>query len=102
CQHFLDCINQGRTPLTSGEKGMELVRILEASSLSLKRGGAPVEFTAQAPARSLPVTNLAIQIQTPVHTNGNGHGNGNGNGHALRKNGKNGSARATALLAATR
>ena len=41
CQHFLDCIKNGATPLTCGKQGMELVRILEASSESLKQGGAP-------------------------------------------------------------
>ncbi|MBL4576768.1 MAG: Gfo/Idh/MocA family oxidoreductase [Opitutaceae bacterium] len=42
CQHFIDCIKEGKTPLTSGMKGMEVVRILEASSESLKKGGAAV------------------------------------------------------------
>ncbi|HXR48143.1 MAG TPA: Gfo/Idh/MocA family oxidoreductase [Candidatus Limnocylindrales bacterium] len=45
CQHFLDCINQGTTPLTDGKQGLELVRILEASSQSLKRGGASVNLS---------------------------------------------------------
>ncbi|MDE3067232.1 MAG: Gfo/Idh/MocA family oxidoreductase [Verrucomicrobiota bacterium] len=44
CQHFLDCIRQGSNPITDGRQGLELVRILEASSESLKRGGAPVEL----------------------------------------------------------
>jgi predicted dehydrogenase len=44
CQHFLDCIKHGTTPLTDGKNGLELVRILEASSESLKLGGAPVEL----------------------------------------------------------
>jgi predicted dehydrogenase len=44
CQHFLDCIRNGRTPITSGTKGMEVVKILEASSLSLKQHGAPIHF----------------------------------------------------------
>jgi predicted dehydrogenase len=44
CQHFLDCIREGITPLTNGRKGLELVRILEASSESLKKGGAPIEL----------------------------------------------------------
>ena len=35
CQHFLDCIRQGVEPLTSGHAGLEVVRILEASSRSL-------------------------------------------------------------------
>jgi predicted dehydrogenase len=42
CQHFLDCIKEGISPLTDGRRGLELVRILEASSHSLKQGGAPV------------------------------------------------------------
>jgi predicted dehydrogenase len=45
CQHFLDCIKNGKMPMTDGQQGLELVRILEASSESLKHGGAPVEFS---------------------------------------------------------
>ena len=44
CQHFLDCIRQGTPPLTGGQQGLDLVRILEASSESLVRGGAPVDL----------------------------------------------------------
>jgi hypothetical protein len=47
CQHFLDCIRHGAQPLTSGKDGLELVRILEASTESLKKGGAPVRLSAQ-------------------------------------------------------
>jgi predicted dehydrogenase len=46
CQHFLDCIRDGATPLTDGSQGLELVRILEASSESLRRGGSPVELAS--------------------------------------------------------
>ena len=53
CQHFLDCITGGQVPLTSGRQGHELVRILEASSESLKRGGAPVDLSPPQ-TRSLP------------------------------------------------
>ena len=44
CQHFLDCIKHGTPPLTDGKQGLELVRILEASTKSLEKGGAPVEL----------------------------------------------------------
>jgi len=44
CQHFLDCIKHGRTPLTSGAKGLEVVKILEASSASIKLNGAPIDL----------------------------------------------------------
>jgi len=45
CQHFLDCIEKGTRPLSSGHEGVELVRILEAASQSLENHGAPVTFS---------------------------------------------------------
>lgn len=45
CAHFLECIREGKTPVSSGERGWELVRILEAASESLKQHGAPVDLT---------------------------------------------------------
>jgi predicted dehydrogenase len=59
CQHFLDCIRDGVKPLTDGSQGLEMVRILEASSESLAHGGSPVELASMLnvngskPARSL-------------------------------------------------
>lgn len=44
CEHFLECIETGMTPLTGGRVGFELVRILEAASASLKANGAPINF----------------------------------------------------------
>src|SRR5271165_659099 len=52
CQHFLDCIDKGTEPLTNGRKGLELVRILEAASASLKDRGAPVTLSRSRNARS--------------------------------------------------
>ena len=45
CQHFLECIEKGTTPLTGGHEGLELVKILEAATASLKDQGAPVAFS---------------------------------------------------------
>jgi predicted dehydrogenase len=59
CQHFLDCIREGISPMTDGRRGHDLVKILEASSQSLKQGGGQVLLHAHSPAR-----------------NGNGNGNG--------------------------
>lgn len=42
CHHFIECIEKGITPVTSGREGLELVRILEAASASLKANGAPI------------------------------------------------------------
>lgn len=44
CGHFLDCIRHGRRPLTSGEDGLKIVRILEAASRSLEAQGGPVDL----------------------------------------------------------
>jgi predicted dehydrogenase len=52
CQHFLDCIRNGTTPITSGTKGLEIVRVLEASSKSLKMNGAPVDFSQSAETKT--------------------------------------------------
>jgi predicted dehydrogenase len=43
-QHFVDSIRDGKRPLTSGEDGRDLVRILEAASQSLQKQGARVEL----------------------------------------------------------
>ena len=48
CRHFIESIVNGTKPLTSGVEGMEIVRILEASSASLKANGAPVTLAPQA------------------------------------------------------
>jgi len=44
CQHFIDCIETNSQPLTGGCQGLEMIRILEAASASLKLNGAPVTF----------------------------------------------------------
>ena len=42
CAHFLDCIRNGTTCESSGEKGLEVVTILEAASHSLKNSNASI------------------------------------------------------------
>jgi predicted dehydrogenase len=42
--HFVDCIQNGKKPLTGGKAGMEVVKVLVASEESLKMRGAPVEL----------------------------------------------------------
>ena len=43
--HFLDSIIERRHPLTNGEHGLQVVRILEAAQKSLKNDGIPIEVT---------------------------------------------------------
>jgi predicted dehydrogenase len=69
CQHFLDCIQNGATPITDGQLGLEVVRILEGSSLSLRQNGASVELGKSGVLHNVPVTN-----GNGSRENGNGHG----------------------------
>jgi predicted dehydrogenase len=41
-RHFLDCIERGEQPITDGEVGLRVVRILEAAQMSIKAGGKRV------------------------------------------------------------
>jgi len=50
CQHFIDCIKTNSEPLTDGRRGLEMVRILEAASTSLKTNGAPVKLSRSSSA----------------------------------------------------
>jgi predicted dehydrogenase len=47
CQHFLDCIREGTAPLTNGQCCLKIVRILEASTESLKKNGARVHLSTR-------------------------------------------------------
>ncbi len=42
CQHFIDCIVNGQTPLSDGRNGVQVLRVLDAGQRSLERGGEPV------------------------------------------------------------
>jgi len=41
-RHFLDCVTSQKTPLTDGEAGLRVVRILEASQRSIKAQGGRI------------------------------------------------------------
>lgn len=42
CQHFLDCINESKRPLTDGLNGMRVVEVVEAAQRSMKNNGDTV------------------------------------------------------------
>lgn len=50
CQHFIDCIQGGRRPLTDGLNGLRVVRVLEAAERSLQQDGKPIELSAELTA----------------------------------------------------
>jgi predicted dehydrogenase len=46
--HFVDCINRGARPITDGEAGLRVVRLLESATESMTRRGAPVDVRRAA------------------------------------------------------
>lgn len=44
--HFIDCVRNGKTPLSDGHNGLEVVRVMTAITESVQRKGAPVELEA--------------------------------------------------------
>lgn len=46
--HFLQCVEQGQQPLTDGEAGLRVVRILEAAAQSVTNRGRPLEINCRA------------------------------------------------------
>jgi predicted dehydrogenase len=71
CSHFLECIRESHRPLTCGQRGRDVVQILEMASRSLKERRGFQHVEAQFPYH---------------HPNGNGNGNGS---HPVVSNGPN-------------
>jgi predicted dehydrogenase len=42
CKHFIDCIRSGEAPLSSGEHGLRVIRVLEAANASMRNCGARI------------------------------------------------------------
>lgn len=55
CDHFLECVRDRRQPLTDGQDGLRVVKVLAAAERSLMRKGEPVRLedmvAAPVPAR---------------------------------------------------
>ena len=46
-QHFVDCIRTGEEPITGGQSGLRVVRILESASRSMKQRGKLVDLVPE-------------------------------------------------------
>jgi len=44
CQHLLECIEHGTTPITGGTHALNVVRLLEAAQRSIRQGGQEVRL----------------------------------------------------------
>lgn len=54
CRHFLECMEERRTPLTDGRSAVDVLQILHASQRSLTRNGAAVGVPSEATAPLAP------------------------------------------------
>jgi predicted dehydrogenase len=46
CQHFIDAIQNGTTPVAGGAEGVAVVEVLEAMTRSIAESGRPIDLTA--------------------------------------------------------
>lgn len=44
CEHFLHCIQERTQPLTNGDNALRVLKVLEASQLSLEKDGIPIRL----------------------------------------------------------
>jgi predicted dehydrogenase len=97
CQHFLDCIRNSSVPLTPGSSGLDVVKVLEAGTESLRLNGVPIDPCGnhgQARFRPKPSGRAeAAPVPRPAAQGTNGAAK-NGNGMAV--NGSNGQKRTAA------
>lgn len=52
-QHFADCIEHGKRPITDGHAALQVVRTLEAATISMRERGRLVELPAESLAASI-------------------------------------------------
>jgi len=43
CQHFIDCIVKKRQPLSDGENGLEVLKVLDCAERSMRKNGLPLK-----------------------------------------------------------
>jgi predicted dehydrogenase len=77
CRHFIDCIETNSYPMTGGRQGLEMIRVLEGASASLKMNGAPFIFgssngSSAAPLPSSDGARYSSKPKKPPRTTRNG------------------------------
>jgi predicted dehydrogenase len=43
-EHFVDCLGNGKLPISSGVSGLRVVEVLEAASRSIREQGKPIRL----------------------------------------------------------
>jgi predicted dehydrogenase len=75
CRHFLECVIQGKHPLTDAQAGLEVVQVMAAIDRSVELNGAPVSVNDLKAPVPIPNNGIPIAIPhngTPVAVQANG------------------------------
>ena len=75
CRHFMDCVMERKQPVTHGQAGLEVVKVMAAIDRSLELNGAPVSVQDIEAPVSIPHNGIPIAISrnggsNPVARNG--------------------------------
>src|SRR5712671_1194296 len=54
CQHFLDCVETRKSPVSNGAEGLRVLRVLDACQRALNNGGVALEPAPAAAKKELP------------------------------------------------
>lgn len=54
CQHFIDCVETRTSPVSNGEEGLRVLRVLDACQRALHNGGVALEAVVADKKRELP------------------------------------------------
>jgi len=76
CRHFLDCVIQGNQPVTNGQAGLEVVKVMAAIDRSLELNGTPISVQnigapVSVPSNGTPI--VFLRNETPGVTARNGN-----------------------------
>jgi UDP-2-acetamido-3-amino-2,3-dideoxy-glucuronate N-acetyltransferase len=55
CRHFLDCVRERRQPMTGGQNGIDVLKVLQACQASLEANGKPSPLPEQPDSAPRPV-----------------------------------------------
>ena len=70
CEHFLQCLQTGRTPTTDGREGLRVLRVLNASQQSMDASGCrmPLRETGRYPTSKVPQDGRDTAGSSPAET----------------------------------
>jgi predicted dehydrogenase len=73
CQHFLTCLDEQRSPITSAQDGLAVVQVMEAIDRSVELNGVPVKVAAGRHQPLVVVNAGSVNVLRSFHKDENGH-----------------------------